>query len=367
MIFHPEFDSQRVFAPTTLGGMPTYIQKGINLSREERILWKRQERRRRKVQEVKAGVKRFMAMLFSHIGLSVLVVVYTIIGALIFVGLEQHKELATKDEARKVREETAKQLLHKLILKLDNWLVTYKMSSCNETSKLLRYLLTHSTPAVKSEEPKPRLNVTEPFFNTSNADNVNVTTTVAISMEPTSTALSHNPLYVNLAEALQYIIQEGFLNFTKNVVVLVTDQGWDGDDSKTELKWSIAGGVLYAVTVITTIEQWRNSPESTPTGGRQFRLRCMGLRLEWIENKIPASFPTFLDSIKHSDLGVMRLNARGKRQTRLLFELCDEFYCSPYVHQKSVGVLKIEQAAALAIIESVTDEMIQNCRPTRLG
>ncbi len=46
-----------------------------------------------------------------------------------------------------------------------------------------------------------------------------------------------------------------FLSFQANVTMAVKDQGWDGKDEHDEsnLQWSFAGALLYAVTVTTTI------------------------------------------------------------------------------------------------------------------
>ena len=46
-----------------------------------------------------------------------------------------------------------------------------------------------------------------------------------------------------------------FTLFQTEVTVAVKEKGWDGKDAtdETDLQWSFAGALLYAVTVITTI------------------------------------------------------------------------------------------------------------------
>jgi len=46
-----------------------------------------------------------------------------------------------------------------------------------------------------------------------------------------------------------------FRSFQREVKTAVKDQGWDGseDTDETQLQWSFAGALLYAVTVTTTI------------------------------------------------------------------------------------------------------------------
>ncbi|VEL27184.1 unnamed protein product, partial [Protopolystoma xenopodis] len=79
----PSIFSRGPAGVTGLGGTPI-----SGLTREERAALRQQERRRRQLREAKACCRRFLAFLFSHIGLSVLVVAYTILGAIVFRRLE---------------------------------------------------------------------------------------------------------------------------------------------------------------------------------------------------------------------------------------------------------------------------------------
>ena len=56
-------------------------------------------------------------------------------------------------------------------------------------------------------------------------------------------------------EGLNDTLKTVFTEFQLEVKVAVKDMGWDGNDDmdKSALQWSLAGAILYAVTVITTI------------------------------------------------------------------------------------------------------------------
>lgn len=42
-------------------------------------------------------------------------------------------------------------------------------------------------------------------------------------------------------------------NYTREVVLAIKKDGWDGEDEYSKLQWSYAGSLLFSVTVITTI------------------------------------------------------------------------------------------------------------------
>ena len=62
------------------------------------------------VARAKSCVKMFLAQLFSHVGLCALVVAYAIMGAFIFMALEQGKELETREKVKAFREDTLNDL-----------------------------------------------------------------------------------------------------------------------------------------------------------------------------------------------------------------------------------------------------------------
>ena len=61
-------------------------------------------------------------------------------------------------------------------------------------------------------------------------------------------------------EGLNDTLKKVFTEFQLEVKVAVKDMGWDGNDDMDEsaLQWSLAGAILYAVTVITTIGRLRH-------------------------------------------------------------------------------------------------------------
>ena len=62
-------------------------------------------------------------------------------------------------------------------------------------------------------------------------------------------------------EGLNETLKKVFTEFQLEVKVAVKDMGWDGNDDMDEsaLQWSLAGAILYAVTVITTIGRQRDT------------------------------------------------------------------------------------------------------------
>lgn len=60
-------------------------------------------------------------------------------------------------------------------------------------------------------------------------------------------------------EGLNKTLKSVFMGFQVEVKDAVKNMGWDGNDDTDEsaLQWSLAGAILYAVTVITTIGRQR--------------------------------------------------------------------------------------------------------------
>lgn len=48
-------------------------------------------------------------------------------------------------------------------------------------------------------------------------------------------------------------------NFTNHVFQVTKKKGWDGTDGDMELQWSFPGALLYSITVVTTIGEYRKS------------------------------------------------------------------------------------------------------------
>ncbi|VEL37155.1 unnamed protein product [Protopolystoma xenopodis] len=65
--------------------------------------------------------------------------------------------------------------------------------------------------------------------------------------------MENNPFLAGLNRRVRDRIIRQLKNITKEIIHLILDRGWNGEDSEADLKWSMEGAVLYAVTVITTI------------------------------------------------------------------------------------------------------------------
>ncbi|XP_074644051.1 uncharacterized protein LOC141900891 [Tubulanus polymorphus] len=150
----------------------------------------KQERTRRQWRKFKNCCKTAWTFLFSHIGLSGLVVGYSIMGGLLFQALEAPNEEKTNVYAREHRNKTVSKIVRK-----------------------------------------------------------------AIDLEQI-----RQDMISNYSKEVDTILQD----YQKYVFRAVKSEGWDGEDN-SELKWSYAGALLFAVTVITTIGYGHVAPK-TKTG-----------------------------------------------------------------------------------------------------
>ncbi|VDP72949.1 unnamed protein product [Echinostoma caproni] len=271
MIFQQELNAQAFFTPSVLNPSTIYSVKTTPMTREERILRRRQEKRRRQIQEIKAGCKRFMAMLFSHIGLSGLVVAYTIIGALLFGKIEQGFERDIKNQARIYRENSTLSII-RFIFENFYDAVGNSQLDCNQTVDLIHVILWYVEKAQNELQPAPDLfdnrqfvlqndtdfsNFTlDTWLNQTSDSAENVTFNSTTTPLPLTTTTSLKMIDVNhqiWVKNLQRDIDDKLLDFIRKIVEFIEDDGWNGNDSLEDLKWSYAGAVLYAITVITTI------------------------------------------------------------------------------------------------------------------
>ncbi|VDQ12146.1 unnamed protein product, partial [Trichobilharzia regenti] len=282
MIFQQEFNPQHLFSPIHLAAAQIFSPKATTvLSREERLRLRKEERRRRKLQELKSGCKRFIAMLFSHIGLSGLVIAYTIIGGIMFGNIERRKEKETKTLAYEYRIEASNEFLHLLFSELQVYL-TKQPQSCNNTIAFMSFILDF----LEKEKPKKSItstvdglvensnftmnatsfmNTTQ-FFTTDNANttieqslndtvytnsSINMTNLIDrkssmitdlrnITQSITEQELDHirgeNSLKTQFIILLRGRIQIALMEFTKRVVDFIETDGWNGNDSMEDLK-----------------------------------------------------------------------------------------------------------------------------------
>ena len=131
-------------------------------------------------------MKKFLVFLLSYVGITLIVVAYSIMGGFVFVALESPNEETVTIKVSKFRQKH----LRNLSDALGNMLET--------------------------------MNISKKENWTIHADKV-------------------------------------LLQFQSDIYELVTKDGWSGDDiTMTDPKWTFAGGLLYSVTVITTIGNYFN-------------------------------------------------------------------------------------------------------------
>jgi len=159
---------------------------------------RRRERQRRQRQRVVACCKQLAAFLFSHVGLASMVVAYHIMGGFLFRAIEAPFEQRVKVKVVGSRERMVDEI--------------WKLAS-----DLAEARVRLSRAGLRTHAGGPREAAERRNFTTS-VDNI-------------------------------------FRPFQREVRDAVKDQGWDGNDDmdETQLQWSFAGALLYAVTVTTTI------------------------------------------------------------------------------------------------------------------
>ena len=126
-------------------------------------------------------MKKFLVFLLSYVGLTTIVVAYSIMGGVVFVALESPNEESVNHKVYKLRERHLKNLSDAL-------------GNFNDSSD----------------------------FNDSKK------------------------------EIWRMHANKVMLQFQSDIYELVSQEGWSGKN-KTDLKWTFAGGLLYSITVITTI------------------------------------------------------------------------------------------------------------------
>ncbi|CAH8508693.1 unnamed protein product [Schistosoma curassoni] len=306
MIFQQDFNTPHIFSPIPMTTPQPFSPKTTTiLSREERMRLRKQERRRRKLQEIKSGIKRFIAMLFSHIGLSGLVIAYTIVGGLLFGGIERGKEKEVKTLAYEYRIDASNEFLQLVFGELHSYLAKQRQTY-NDTIAFLEFVIDF----LEKEKPKKKTysveNITDnldyrdinhenntEILNTTdlinrstfnNFENINLNTSMKTNYFSNLSKLntpknSAGLYYKNVTNTVseleldnirgeyslkaQFVlllrgrVQIALMEFTKRVVDFIETDGWNGNDSMEDLKWSFAGSVLYAITVITTIDTYK--------------------------------------------------------------------------------------------------------------
>ncbi|VDL91614.1 unnamed protein product [Schistocephalus solidus] len=241
-------------------------------------------------------IKRALTFLISHIGLSCLVVGYTILGALMFCAIE-------RDAERKVKEDMMQHLNRTVQDLMELWLASYyklkeeleiihSLVNTSETSSntsiefpqtpaigtFLRGLewYVHGLELSRGVIPRHWIddisseNSTTPLKGTFLLANSTPSAgflgdTIEPTIIPAKVSYEHlrnyleqdtNSSYLNstlLAEIVRKNTSDIILNYLGQVVHAIKDRGWNGATNVEDINWTFEGGVLFAITVITTI------------------------------------------------------------------------------------------------------------------
>ncbi|KAL7061421.1 hypothetical protein AAHC03_01433 [Spirometra sp. Aus1] len=250
-------------------------------------------------------IKHALTFLISHIGLSCLVVGYTILGALMFCAIE-------RDAERKVKEDMIQRLNKTVQDLMELWLSSYyrlkeelevihnlvnnsRMSSnasieipqAPSINTFLRGLewYVHGLELSRGVIPKHWIddissdNSTGPLRETAVLQNTTTPVgilggTVEPNFIPTEVSYEHlrnyleqdtNSSYLNttlLAEIVRKNTSDIILNYLGQVVHAIKDRGWNGATNVEDINWTFEGGVLFAITVITTIGYGHVTPQT---------------------------------------------------------------------------------------------------------
>ncbi|KAL5961572.1 hypothetical protein TSMEX_010724 [Taenia solium] len=200
-------------------------------------------KRRRRLKEIRAGFKRFLAFLFSQIGLSLLVIGYTIIGGIIFRAVELENEKMVKVKGKELRTALADQFSGEIIREL-----RYQISSLNTWQEKYYIPLPKNK---KSSEIPLRVKKNEMGSKIRRPRGPGGRT-------ESEFARLRQWLHV-IAYTLRHKTRQELHSSLRKLVKMMDHEGWNGEDSMDDLKWSWEGSILFAVTVITTIGEFQGS------------------------------------------------------------------------------------------------------------
>jgi hypothetical protein len=197
---------------------------------------RRRERNRRQRQRIVSCCKQLVAFLFSHVGLAAMVVAYSIMGGFLFQALEAPAEHRVRLHIVRVRDDKINEI----------WQLAKDMAL--------------PTPTTTAAPPSPYRGARPSTTRSSNSRGrsggftrqpLPATTSATTGEYDDDEDETTRWRRLNFTEK----VGEIFKSFQVVVRQAVKDQGWDGNDSTdlSQLQWSFAGALLYAVTVITTI------------------------------------------------------------------------------------------------------------------
>ncbi|KAM7540609.1 hypothetical protein Aperf_G00000022138 [Anoplocephala perfoliata] len=223
--------------------------------------------------------RRILAFILSHVGLSLMVIGYTILGAVVFCSVEKEGERQTKKQMVDSFKKTITELmelwqfsLYRMITENQNELMRRKFGIQSQ-GKLDLEGLAWYIMGVGSNEVIPRHwldSIIAENSSTSFQNLVNSTTSTAsilpfesITSPPRITTPSpmngsYNEDEVlnitkRVADAFKENVTQIINDYVNHVVHAIKDEGWNGASNTDDINWTFEGGVLFAITVYTTI------------------------------------------------------------------------------------------------------------------
>ncbi|VDM17413.1 unnamed protein product [Hydatigera taeniaeformis] len=246
--------------------------------------------------------KHALGFIISHIGLSLMVVGYTILGALVFCAVERERE-------RQVKTQMLVRFNNTLTELMDLWITSY-INLRNKIDLIHRAAMMNQTLAIRtqgkhdlegldwylhglelSKEIIPRhwlegivsKNTSKTYqdlknstISSSTLQNLHSATAPASfptdrngTSYPSSLEFDHKGIMETLfnssfntdqisnisvlAESVRANVTQIIATYVNQVVHAIKDEGWNGASNFDDINWTFEGGVLFAITVITTI------------------------------------------------------------------------------------------------------------------
>ncbi|KAF5404759.1 hypothetical protein PHET_01853 [Paragonimus heterotremus] len=246
-------------------------------------------------------LKRLCTFMLSHVGLAALVVVYTFIGGSAFYYMERDFEMKVQKSVMKEHEQLVQNVMNtwresqlEVVRTLQAEFDTFIGLQASATSITLLNGASSNKPdlskiRIKSEADRDKLiaglkwyfaglgwprRILPPWwFNyTDGLAELPISTESSDQMESTSSGeynlsdTSSERLFVmttmkdlkalidKVALKMQEQVERSIRKNLKAIIKAIKDDGWNGADSVDDLNWTFEGGILYAVTIITTID-----------------------------------------------------------------------------------------------------------------
>lgn len=253
--------------------------------------------------------KRALGFIISHVGLSLMVIGYTILGAAVFCSVEKEKEQQIKAQMANGFNNTVTQLMDLWVksyfnlssaidvirravlmnrtleihaqgkqglegldwylkgLELsqevipkhwlegimdENFTVTVDGRSNFSTSKESLFPSTMTTLTSTAVTPLPSLDFTTLLPAANLTSNFSYNDLIMMAFNG-STNASEVPKITMLAEIFRENMTKIIATYVNQVVHAIKDEGWNGATNIDDINWTFEGGVLFAITVFTTI------------------------------------------------------------------------------------------------------------------